>query len=318
MIKKKNILITGGAGFIGFNLYLKLHKKYCIYILDFEKKIKEKPFKKNCNFIYGDISEKKNWYKILKKKIRFDYIYHLAAETSTFTSELNIKKCFKTNVMGTLNLFEYCKINKPKNIIFASSMAIYGLSSKNVSEKSIPMPISFYGLTKLNGEKILLKLKDYNINVKIFRIFNVYGVYQNYNNPHQGMLSIYLSQILRSSVVNVTGSLNRTRDFIYIDDVINALISHKILNYKLGNIFNLGSGKEISVHYLISTLFKITKKKYKVVIKDEHSGDTFNSCANISLIKKTNWKISFPLIKGINKVIKDIKYFDDNNCSFNR
>jgi UDP-glucose 4-epimerase len=220
--------------------------------------------------------------------------------------------------MGTLNLFEYCKINKPKNIIFASSMAIYGLSSKNVSEKSIPMPISFYGLTKLNGEKILLKLKDYNINVKIFRIFNVYGVYQNYNNPHQGMLSIYLSQILRSSVVNVTGSLNRTRDFIYIDDVINALISHKILNYKLGNIFNLGSGKEISVHYLISTLFKITKKKYKVVIKDEHSGDTFNSCANISLIKKTNWKISFPLIKGINKVIKDIKYFDDNNCSFNR
>ena len=213
-MKKKNILITGGAGFIGFNLYLKLLKTNNIYILDFEKKINQKPFKKNCKFIYGDIANKNIFKDLIKKKIIFDYIFHLAAEPSTFISEIKPTKCFKTNVLGTLNLFEYCKMMKPKNIIFSSSMAVYGKNSKNNSERSVPKPISHYGLSKLNGEKILLNLKNIGINVKIFRIFNAYGIYQDYNNPYQGMLSIYLSQIYRNSEVKVTGSLNRSRDFI--------------------------------------------------------------------------------------------------------
>ena len=242
----------------------------------------------------------------------------MAAETSTYTSELNPHKCFQTNVIGTLNLFEFCKKTKPKNIIFSSSMAIYGKNSVNISEKKIPQPISYYGLSKLNGEKILLDLIKFGINIKVFRIFNAYGIYQDYNNPFQGMLSIYLSQIYRNSKVKVTGSLSRTRDFIYVDDIISAFTKPSILNFKNSNIFNLGSGKELKVSNLLKILFKETNKKYKVFIAAKHSGDTVKSYANISLIKKSGWKTKISLNEGIKRVIKDLKIFDDNNSSFNR
>lgn len=317
-MKKKKILITGGAGFIGFNLYLKLSKENDIYILDFKKKIKEKPFKKNCKFIYGDISNKNTFNFLIKKKIIFDYVYHLAAETSTFLAEQQPSKCFKTNVLGTMNLYEFCSKVKPRNVIFSSSMAIYGKNSLRTSEKSVPKPISFYGLSKLNGEKILLNLKKKNINVKIFRIFNAYGIFQDYNNSYQGMLSIYLSQIQRNSIVKVTGSLSRSRDFIYIDDIISAFINSKIINYRLADVFNLGSGLETKVSSLLKILFEETNKDYKVNVEDKHSGDTNNSCANINLLSKVGWKNKIPLKKGIKKVIKDLKFFDENNCTFNR
>lgn len=317
-MKNKKILITGGAGFIGFNLYLKLCNTNIIYILDLKEKISQKRFKKNCRFIYGDISNKNIFNGLIKKKIKFDYIYHLAAETSTFTSELNPIKCFKTNVSGTLNLFDYCKKTKPKNIIFSSSMAIYGKNSINISEKSIPQPISCYGLSKLNGEKILLNLIKFGINVKIFRIFNAYGIFQDYNNPFQGMLSIYLSQIQRNSKVKVTGSLSRSRDFIYIDDIVSAFTKLSILNVRSSNVFNLGSGKELKVSNLLKILFKETKKKYNVIIAEKHSGDTVRSYANISLIKKSGWRTKISLKKGVKRVIKDLKFFDGNNSTFNR
>ncbi len=220
--------------------------------------------------------------------------------------------------MGTLNLFEFCKKTKPRNIIFSSSMAIYGKNSNNIPEKNIPQPISYYGLSKLNGEKILLNLSKFGINVKVFRIFNAYGVYQDYNNPFQGMLSIYLSQIYRNSSVKVTGSLSRSRDFIYVDDIVNAFTKLSVLNFKNSNIFNLGSGKEIKVSSLLKILFKVTNKKYKVFIAAKHSGDTVKSYANISLIKKIGWKTEISLKEGIKRVIKDLKIFDDNNSSFNR
>ena len=130
------------------------------------------------------------------------------------------------------------------------------------------------------------------------------------------MLSIYLSQIHRNSKVHVTGSLSRSRDFIYIQDIINAFTYGKIINNKKNNIFNLGTGKEVKVLTLLKLIFKLTNKKYKVKIGMKHSGDVKNSCANISLIRKTGWKNTFSLEEGINKVINDIKVFDNNNKSF--
>ena len=117
-------------------------------------------------------------------------------------------------------------------------------------------------------------------------------------------------------MVNVTGSLSRSRDFIYIEDIVNAFTYRKILNNKKNNIFNLGTGKEVKVLTLLKLLFKLTNKKYKVKIGMKHSGDVKNSCANTTLIRKTGWKNKFSLEEGIKKVINDIKVFDNNNRSF--
>lgn len=316
-MRNKVILITGGAGFIGYNLYTKLKKNNEIYILDLPKKIKLKQFDKNCKIVLGDISSKKIFKDLEKKKIKFDYIFHLAAETSTYLAEQNPRKCYKTNLYGTLNLFNFCKQNKPQNLIFSSSMAVYGKNSIKPKEQKKCLPISHYGFSKLIGEKILLNLKKYNINVKIFRIFNAYGVYQDYNNPYQGMLSIYLSQILRQSLVHVTGSLNRSRDFIYISDIIDVFINKKIISNPKNHIFNLGSGKETRVRSILEKIFKILNKEKKILVKKKHSGDTLRSCANIDKLKKNNFYPKISLEVGIKKVIKDLKYFDENNCNFN-
>jgi len=317
-MKKKNILITGGAGFIGFNLYLKLFKKNNIYILDFKKKIDQKAFKKNCKFIYGDISNKSIFDDLIEKKVIFDYIYHLAAETSTYISEIRKNRCYKTNVIGALNLYDFCEKTKPKNLIFSSSMAVYGENSYNKNEEFNCKPISHYGISKLTSENIFLKLKNVGINLKIFRIFNAYGIFQDYNNSYQGMLSIYLSQIIRTSRLKVTGSLNRSRDFIYIDDILSAFTNFRVLKNKKFDIFNLGSGLETKVSSLIQKIFKITNKKYNVIVESHHSGDTNKSCANISRITRSGWKIKTTLDKGIKKVITDLNNFDENNGSFNR
>ena len=132
------------------------------------------------------------------------------------------------------------------------------------------------------------------------------------------MLSIYLSQIKRNSEVRVTGSLNRSRDFVYVEDILNAFTNLKILKNKKINIFNLGSGKETKVYNLIKKIFKLTNKDYKVIVENHHSGDTNKSCANISRIKRFGWKPKITLDKGIKKVINDIDYFDENNSSFDR
>lgn len=317
-MKKKNILITGGAGFIGFNLYLKLSKNNNIYILDFKKKIDKKPFKKNCKFIFGDISNQNIFDELIKKKIVFDYIYHLAAETSTFISEFKKNKCYKTNIMGALNLYNFCEKIKPQNLIFSSSMAVYGKNSYKKNEEFNCKPISHYGISKLASENIFLKLKNIGVNVKVFRIFNAYGIFQDYSNPYQGMLSIYLTQIVRNSKVRVTGSLNRSRDFIYIDDILNAFTNLQILQNKKFDIFNLGSGKETKVSKLIQKLFKITGKIYNVIVENHHSGDTHTSCANVSRIKKIGGTTRINLDKGIKKTIKDLIHYYENNSSFNR
>jgi UDP-glucose 4-epimerase len=308
----KNILITGGAGFIGYALYLKLklNKRNKIFILDLANKIKEKKFDKKCTILKLDISKKKGFDAI--KSIKFETVYHLAAETSTYLCEINPEKCFKSNILGTFNLYDYCKKTQPRNIIFASSMAVYGEKAANVSENKICEPISFYGISKLIGEKIISKLDDTITNIKIFRLFNVYGPNQDFENKYQGMFSIYLSQIIKKKKISITGRLSRCRDFIYIDDVIRCLTNSKIIENKTFKILNLGTGVKTNIKKLILQLFKALKTKVSIQILKGHKGDTFISYANISKLRKLKWECKTRLKKGINKTIKNILYYYGN------
>lgn len=315
---KKNILIIGGAGFIGYNLYKKLRINSNLTILDFKKKIQKKNFSKKTKFIYGDISKESCFKFLLKKQKEFDEIYHLAAETSTYLCEMNPKKCFKTNIIGSINLFNYCLKIPPKKLIFTSSMSVYGKKAINVKEDKICKPISNYGFSKLFTENLFQKLHNSKTNVKIFRIFNAYGPFQDFNNKYQGMLSIYLSQIFTNSQVEVTGSLERSRDFIFIDDIIRVITNKKILNAKDDIIFNLASGKKLTVKNLLDKIFKLTNKKKKIILKNSHKGDTFVSYANMKLLKKYGVKINFPITKGIKIMIKDIKRFYENSSNSHR
>ncbi len=297
-----NILITGGAGFIGTKLANKLAKKNKIYILDFPEKIKEKSkYLKNCKLLNGDIRNKNIFLKINNK---IDLVYHLAALCSTEMSEKYPRQCYATNVEGTKNLLKWCVKKKVKKIIFTSSMAVYGRNSPNIQESTKCKPVSVYGKTKLMGEKILLSQQN-KIKTIILRLFNVYGPDQDLNNEVQGMFSIYLKHAITYKKIFVKGSLNRVRDFVYIDDVVSAL-KH---NFKSSNIYNVGTGKPSKVINVIKSIFKNLKIKFKKnLIQNikKHKGDTHISYANIGKLKKIGWAPKYNLQKGSKKTISKI------------
>ncbi len=314
-MKKKNFLIIGGAGFIGRSIIKKIDKnKINIHILDLrDQNRKYFKNKKSIQIYNGDIS-KRQVFDQLKKK--FDKVFFLAAETSTYLCEQNPLKCMRTNIIGMLNFSEWCRETKPKEIIFTSSMAVYGLKVKNIKETTELNPISNYGISKLIGEKIILQLNKIKIKIKIFRLFNVYGPGQDYNNLDQGMLSIYLIQALKNKKVLIKGSINRYRDFIFIEDVVDVMVS----NFKTDKIpiYNLGNGKKIIVKSLLKKIFKNLDFNYKVIDIGAHTGDTFGSYANINKLRNKGFKPKYNLDDGLKKTIKSLRGINEYSRYFNR
>ena len=299
----KEILITGGAGFIGTNLTKKLKKNYKITILDLPRKIQRCQKFIGVKYINGDMSKVKTFNKIKKN---FFKVFHLADGTSSSESEIKKKYYLNSNIVSVINLCNWAKKYKPKYIIFSSSMAVYGKKINYLDEKTECNPCSFYGVTKLFGEKMLSNLADYGIKILIFRLFNVYGPGQDLKNLKQGMLSIYLAQLINSNNLKVTGSKDRYRDFVYIDDVISAL---SINPKKQFEIFNVGTGKKSTVSEVIRFLILALKKdksKIKINYSKNDSFDVLGSVANITKIKYKGWKPKNSLKIGISKTLKSL------------
>lgn len=302
-VKKKKILIFGGAGFLGRALAKSINlSKNSIYIVDTKKRIKI--FRSELGsyeVLPWDISKP---IRIKKLSVRFDRVYYFAALASGYLCEKNSNVFIKSNIMGTINIVKWAEKNKPKEIIFSSSMTIYGENKKNAKENDIIDPISNYGIGKYFSERKLLTLKKLKIKIIILRFFNLYGPGQDFSNENQGMFSIYLNQILNKKDVIVKGSLDRFRDFIYIDDAIRAC---KLKFNTKESIFNVGSGKATSVRKLLNKLLYISKTKKKIIVFANQKNDTFGTFANIKKIKKLKWKPQVDLDLGIKKTLKFLK-----------
>ena len=299
----KEILITGGAGFIGTNLTKKLVKKYKVTVLDLPKKIRHCQRFKNVKYIHGDMSKVKTFDSL---KTNFFKVFHFAAGTSSAESEKKKNYYLNSNIISVMNLYNWARKYKPKYIIFSSSMAVYGKEVNYLNENSDCNPCSFYGVTKLFGEKMLSNLSDYGIKILMLRLFNVYGPGQDLKNLKQGMLSIYLAQLINSNNLKVTGSKNRYRDFIYIDDVLNAFT---IIPKEKIEIFNVGTGKKTTVSEVIKLLTLSLKKNMadiKINYLKNDNFDILGSVANISKIKNIGWKPKNNLETGISKMLKSL------------
>ncbi|MCB2357874.1 NAD-dependent epimerase/dehydratase family protein [Clostridium estertheticum] len=312
-----NVLITGGAGFIGSNLALKLiDKGFEVTILDnLSPQIhSENPdnsytyntIKGKVNFIKGDVSSINDWRKAL---VNADVVVHLAAETGTGQSMYEIDKYVATNIGGTAKLLEILTNEKHhvKKIIVAASRAVYGegkfkceehgivypksrinedmvkgdfevkcpICGKTVKmlltdESSKLQPTSVYGFTKQAEEQLCMIVgKSIGIPVVAFRFQNVYGPGQSLKNPYTGILSIFSTRIKNGNDINIFEDGLETRDFVYIDDITNAVIlgiEKKAANY---HTFNVGSGEKTDVLTVANTL----KEKYRANIQINVSGN---------------------------------------------
>lgn len=298
---KKNILITGVAGFIGHKICIELIKKgYKVYGCDDLSKGKKKNVPKKIKFIKIDLSNKKNISKLPKK---INYIFHLAGQSSGEKSYEDPMNDLRRNFNSTYNLLNYAKNNKIKFFFYASSMSVYGGINGIVKTNLNVQPISYYGIHKKLSEDYILKFKK-DLNFIIFRMFNVYGPGQDLKDDKQGMISIYLSQLLKNNKIIIKGSLDRFRDFIYIDDVVDIWIEG-LKNKKMHNkIINVGTGYKTSIKKLIKLLTNLHNSKVRIIERMGTPGDQFGIYSDRSIYKLISKK-NLKLIQfGISKFYK--------------
>lgn len=338
------ILITGGAGFIGSNLALKLDKMgHEVIILDALSKQ-----------IHGENPEHSYTYNLVKDKFTFikgsvansddldkalegvDVVVHLAAETGTGQSMYEVEKYVDVNIGGTALLLDKLVNNKTKvkKLVVASSRAIYGegkfecdthgivypisrleedmekkdfqvkcpVCHKNVkmlptSEDSLSHPTSVYGYTKKAQEELCMIVgKSINIPVVALRFQNVYGPGQSLKNPYTGILSIFSTQIKNGNDINVFEDGKETRDFVYIEDVTDAIVLAITKEEANNEVFNVGSNELVDVYTIASLL----KEKYNSNINIEISGNfrLGDIRENMADLTKINSKLGYsPKVK---------------------
>jgi len=293
-------LITGGAGFIGSAMALRLLKEnHEIHIIDFEDRIEQAKKKLHgAIFHCGDIS-KQNTFALLPKG-SYDIVFHMAAQTSARVSEEKPGLDIDCNVKGTYYFCKWAREIKPRRAVFTSSMAVYGSHGDNIDENAPRKPVSVYGITKKAGEDFFKILSKDGVHTTIYRLFNVYGPGQDFNNMKQGMLSIFMTQALISDAIRVTGSLNRYRDFVFIDDVLSALLIDP--GVYGSNVLNVGNGAPVSVQQLCNIIVsKIDNKRKKIPIieTDSHRGDVFGSYSDTRKLLSLGWNPITNLDQGI-------------------
>lgn len=311
--KKKNVLITGGAGFIGSHLTDKLVKEdYEVTIFDNLSTGEQKFVNPKAAFVKGDVTNKDQIRKLFQTN--FDAVLHIAGCASSIKSFSKPEEDIKTNFLGTVNIVNACLANKITRLLYASSMTVYGKPKKLPINESIScVPISYYGISKYAAERFLLSTAarvdlDFSFNVTAFRMFNVYGPRQSLTNPYQGVMAIFIGDVLRNEPVLIFGDGNQSRDFIYIDDV-TAAWTKSINNQKtFGKVFNLGCGQDYSINEIVKTIIKtlgFNEKKYPVIHKKARPGDQRQMCSDINSLKKAlNWKPKYDLKKGLSLTLK--------------
>ncbi len=306
----KKILITGGAGFVGSHLVDRLVKdKFKVTVIDNLSSGNinnlSKSFKK-IDFIKIDISNYKKLEKSLKNK-KFDYCVHLAALADIVPSINYPEDYFKANVEGTFNILNILKKQKISKIVYAASSSCYGFPNKfPTDENCILNPQYPYALTKRLGEELVEHWGHiYKIPFISLRFFNIYGPRSRTSGTYGAVLGVFLAQKLAKKPFTVVGNGKQTRDFTYVDDIVEAICS--ALNSNVENqIFNVGSGNTYSINYLTKL---IGGKKIYI---PKRPGEPDCTYADISKIKKVlKWKPKFSLEKGISEVINNISYWKD-------
>ena len=304
-------LVTGGAGFIGSNIVEELvRRRENVKVLDDLSSGNMKNLGgvlDKIEFIEGDIRDS----ALLKKALKgCDYVIHQAALRSVPKSMENPGLYNDVNVAGTLNLLVASAENKVKRMVFASSSSVYGDSKKlPQSEDQMPQPISPYAATKLAGEHYLrVFAKSYGLETVALRYFNVFGPRQSLESEYAVVIPKFITCILRGEQPPVHGDGKQSRDFTYVDNVVDANLTAAIREGISGEVFNVACGKGYDLLDLIKVINQITGKDIKPKFEDQRPGDVKHTLSDITKMKKLlglDPKIDF--ILGLRKTTEYFK-----------
>ena len=303
-----DFIVTGAAGFIGGALAARLiQDDHSVVTIDNLSTGYEDNIPSGVEFIYGDCGNE----EVIKKLPKRDYeaIFHIAGQSSGEISFDNPIYDIATNTISTLLLLDYALKHDCDRFVYASTMSIYGDHlDQAIDEDAKCSPSSFYGVGKLASEHYMNIYQSYGIKTTSLRLFNVYGPGQNLENLRQGMVSIFLAQIFSNGYVEMKGSSDRYRDFIYIDDVVQAFVNCLIYPESENETINIATGKRTKVGELISLLFKLCDKSPDLRISGSTAGDLHGIFANTEKMRKLlHISKTLPLELGLKKMINWIR-----------
>ena len=298
-------LVTGCAGFIGSHLVDKLLEQgYKVVGMDcftdyYSRETKEANVStalKNNNFklINENIMNTDNFPEV-------DYVFHLAAQAGVRASWGKSFEIYtRNNIEATQKLLEFYKGRKIKKFVYASSSSVYGDAELPMRENSLLKPVSPYGVTKLAGENLCyLYWKNYNVPTVSLRYFTVYGPRQR---PDMAIHK-FVKAILNEEEIAVFGDGTQTRDFTFIDDVVEANVLAGSSEIK-GEVFNVGGGSRVSVNELIKRLEETTVKKARINYIGEQKGDVRDTLADTGKISGMGWKPKVKIEEGLREFVK--------------
>jgi len=298
------ILVTGGAGFIGSHLTDKLLQKgHKVLIID--------------NLSTGfkhHINHKAKFYQMDIRSVAIDKIiekerplvaYHLAAQVDVRKSLEDPNLDVEINISGSINLLRSCIKHKVQKVIFASTGgAIYGEQEYFPADEKHPaFPVSPYGVAKLTVEKYLHCFKEnFGLGHTCLRLANVYGPRQNPKGD-QGVVAIFCGKLLNGEQVTIYGDGKQTRDYVYIDDVVNAFVS--ALDYSKSEVFNIGTSVETNVNQLYEILAGKVGSNSNKTYGPERLGEQKRSVIDFAKAKKElNWEPEVNLEQGLSKTLE--------------
>jgi UDP-glucose 4-epimerase len=304
-----SILVTGGAGFIGSHLAdALLERANDVVVLDDLSTGSRDHVPRNAELVEADVADAEAVRSAFEGR-RFDAVVHIAGQASISKSFDNPENDLRVNVVGTLNVIDQMVAHGVSRLVYASSMTAYGEPQTIPTPESEPcIPISYYGVTKYAAERYVQVAgarTDVELSVTSLRMFNVYGERQSLTNPYQGVLAIFIGNVLRGEPITIHADGKQTRDFVYVGDVVDAWL--RILGDPgtRGGVYNVGSGRETTIAELAQAVVRaFGHDEWEIHTGPEQRGDLRRSCADVSALEQaTGWRPHTSLDEGMRRTI---------------
>ena len=299
------ILVTGVAGFLGSALAQRLLEDgHEVLGLDDLSTGKEEVIPEGVEFELGDMLDRPKLWTLLQG---VECVYHLAAKVAVQESILYPREYNSTNVGGTVSVMEAMRDVGVKRVVFTSSGAVYGAQkAQPLHELMVPSPDSPYAVSKLSAEFYVKTIgKLWGIETVTLRIFNAYGPGQHLPADHPPVIPNFLKQAVKGGSLIVHNSGSQTRDFIYLDDVVNAITSAGTATDVDGATINIGSGKEYSVIDLVNNVIELTGADTETIYNHKATGGVSRMRADITRASKLlGYKPKFSLVDGLARTLE--------------
>lgn len=305
-MKKRSILITGGAGFIGSHVadYL-INEGHDVTILDDLSGGFIENVNKNAAFVKGSIVDSNLVEEVVRGK---DIVYHLAAYAAEGLSHFIRKFNYENNLIGSVNLINSSVKNNIEKFLFCSSMAVYGSGNPPFDETTMPNPEDPYGISKYSVEMDLKSAKDmFGLESIIIRPHNVYGERQNIGDPYRNVIGIFMNRIMQGLPPLIFGDGKQTRAFSYIHDVAPCIAKAPFIKEATGETINLGSGKMYSINELVETVKKAMNTSLNVKYAPPRYEVKHAYCTTEKSERILGFKERTNLEEGIKKMAKWVK-----------